>query len=269
MKKLRSNRVNKNDKFDSGSTKRFGYEWSKYHEIIPEYEGQFLKWVFPLKKKDFIGKKILDAGCGTGRNSFWPLTYGAKEVFAFDYSRETVKVAKKNLSKFKNVKVSFNSIYDLDIKNKFDIVLSIGVIHHLEKPHLAIQRLVDSVKKNGVVLIWVYGYEGNEWIVDYINPIRRITSKLPLRVTNLISSFFSIILYCYLKIFSQKHIYLKQLSKFRFWHIHSIIFDQLIPKIANYWKKEEVLKLFEGKNLKNINIYKVNNNSWTIIGVKK
>jgi len=269
MKKLRFNQINENDEIDSGSTKRFGYEWSRYHEIIPEYEGQFLKWVFPLKKNNFTGKKILDAGCGTGRNSFWPLIYGAKEVFAFDYNLETVNVAKKNLSKFKNVNVFYSSIYDPDIKNRFDIAFSIGVIHHLEKPHLAVQKLSDSVKKNGIVLIWVYGFEGNEWIVKYINPIRRITSRLPLSITNLISYFFSSILFFYLKIFPHKRIYLKQISKFRFWHVHSIVFDQLIPKIANYWKREEALKLFENKNLKNIKIYRVNNNSWTIIGVKK
>ena len=63
-----------------GSQERFGYEWKKYSQIIPEYEKQFLKWISPIEKKDFAGKKILDAGCGIGRNSFWPLTYGAKEV---------------------------------------------------------------------------------------------------------------------------------------------------------------------------------------------
>src|SRR3989338_1795816 len=140
----------------AGSQERFGYEWNKFNEITPDYEEQFLKWVSPLNKSDFKNKIILDAGCGTGRNSFWPLTYGAKEVFAFDYNRETVKVAKKNLSKFKNAKVFYSSIYNLDIKNRFDIVFSIGVIHHLEKPHLAVQKLADSVKKNGIVLIWIY-----------------------------------------------------------------------------------------------------------------
>ncbi len=33
--------------------KRFGYEWSKFSQITPEYETQFLKWIKPLTKKDF------------------------------------------------------------------------------------------------------------------------------------------------------------------------------------------------------------------------
>ena len=33
-----------------GSQDRFGYEWNKYNKIIPIYETQFLKWVYPLNK---------------------------------------------------------------------------------------------------------------------------------------------------------------------------------------------------------------------------
>lgn len=258
---------NKNQ--DLGSTERFGYEWDKYSKIIPQYEEQFLKWVFPLKKEDFKNKKILDAGCGIGRNSFWPLVYGAKEVTAFDYDKRTVESAGKNLSRFKNCGVSFNSIYDIDYENKFDIAFSIGVIHHLEYPRKAVASLVRAVKRRGRVLIWVYGYEGNEWIVCYINPIRKITSKLPPKLTHWISYLFSIPLFTYVKFANPKGKYLSQLSKFKFWHMHSIVFDQLIPKIANYWKKEEALNLFKEQGLENIEIYRVNDNSWTVIGRKK
>jgi hypothetical protein len=43
-----------------GSPKRFGYEWSKYSKVIPEYEMQFLRWVYPLTKEDFKGKEVLE-----------------------------------------------------------------------------------------------------------------------------------------------------------------------------------------------------------------
>ncbi|MBU3906865.1 MAG: class I SAM-dependent methyltransferase [Nanoarchaeota archaeon] len=259
----------KKSEYKSGSQERFGYEWEKFSQIIPEYETQFLKWVYPLKKNDFKDKTILDAGCGIGRNSYWPLTYGAKELLAFDYDKRTIAVARRNLSQFRHAKVIFKSIYDLDLKNKFDIAFSIGVIHHLANPSLAVKKMVDSVKKNGTVLIWVYGYEGNEWIVKYVDPIRKITSRLPLKIVNLFAYFLSIPLYTYVKLSPQKSPYLKQLSRFKFWHLHSIVFDQLIPKIANYWKKEEAEGLLKKAELKDVQIYKVNNNSWTVLGKKK
>ena len=263
-----SKKMTKSKDVLSGSVDRFGYEWNKYSEIIPEYEKQFLGWIFPLKKEDFKGKLVLDAGCGIGRNSFWPLKYGAKKVVGFDFDERTVKVARKNLESFKNCQIFHNSIYDINFKDKFDIAFSIGVIHHLAEPRKAIANLVKSVKRGGKVLIWVYGYENNEWVVKYINPLRKITSKLPLALVNLLSYFFSIPLYFYLKIFRQKHPYMKNISKFRLWHLHSIVFDQLIPKIANYWKKDEALALFNNQGLNKVKIYNVNGNSWSVIGEK-
>ncbi|MBM3233444.1 class I SAM-dependent methyltransferase [Candidatus Pacearchaeota archaeon] len=253
----------------SGSTERFGYEWDTYSDIIPEYEGQFLKWVYPLGKNDFKGKKILDGGCGIGRNSFWPLKYGAKKALAFDYDPRTVEAAKKNLSQFNEAKVRWGSIYEIPEKGQFDISFSVGVIHHLADPRKAVSELAKATKKGGKVLIWVYGYEGNEWIVRYINPIRKITSKLPLKFVHILSYCLSIPLYSYVKLFSPKHPYLNQLSRFRLWHTHSIVFDQLIPRIANYWKRDEARGLFENQGLKDINVYRVNGNSWTVIGTKK
>ncbi len=253
----------------SGSTERFGYEWNTYSKIIPEYEEQFLKWVAPLEKKSFKGKKIIDGGCGIGRNSFWSLKYGAKEVVAFDYDARTIEVAKNNLASFHNAIVRWGSLYDIPEQGVFDISFSIGVIHHLAKPREAVAQLVKATKKGGKVLIWVYGYEGNEWIVRYINPIRKITSRLPLQIVHLLSYLFSIPLYTYIKLLKPKHPYLNQLGHFRFWHTHSIVFDQLIPKIANYWKKEEAHALFEKQGLKNITVQRVNNNSWTVIGTKQ
>jgi len=253
---------------DQGSTDRFGYEWSNYTEIIPEYEGQFLKWVSPLTKEDFKGKSVLDGGCGIGRNSYWPLTYGASSVTAFDFDTRTVEVARKNLSTYPNAKVEYNSLYEINFDKQFDIAFSIGVIHHLEFPRRAVENLVRAVKPGGRVLIWVYGYETNEWIVRYINPIRRVTSKLPIWVTHLLSNLFTVPLYLYVKLIPQRHAYMKQISKFKFWHTRSIVFDQLLPKIANYWKREEALALFDGLAVSDLAAYQVNENSWTVVGTK-
>ncbi len=253
---------------DKGSTDRFGYEWSSYTEIIPEYEGQFLKWVYPLEPQDFKNKSVLDGGCGIGRNSYWPLTYGASSVTAFDFDPRTVEVARKNLAEFSNAKVEYNSLYEIDYKDQFDIAFSIGVIHHLEFPKRAVEALSKAVRPGGKLLIWVYGYESNEWIVRYINPIRVITSKLPIAFTHLLSNLFTVPLYFWVRLVPQRHAYMKQISKFKFWHLRSIVFDQLLPKIANYWTKDEALELFSGLGLKDISAHQVNQNSWTVIGTK-
>ena len=79
-----------------------------------------------------------------------------------------------------------------------------------------------TVRGGGLVLIWVYGYENNEWIVKYVSPIReKITRKIPVSVLHLLSYFLSVPLYLFVRMLPQKKAYLMQLSGFRFSHIHS------------------------------------------------
>lgn len=253
---------------NNNSIERFSYSWQKFNTILPEHETQFLKWIYPLKQKDFRGKIVLDAGCGIGRNSYWALKYGARELVAFDYDKNIIRIAQKNLSEFPIARIRYSSIYDINYVNKFDIVFCIGVIHHLEEPALALKSLYRATKKTGKLIIWVYADEGNEFIVKYINPIRSITCQLPLKITYYLSYIFSVIIYIYVRLFSQQRPYYKQISKFSFRHIHNIIFDQLIPKIAYYWKKTEIVNILKKAQILSYKIWKTNGNSWTIIITK-
>ncbi|MBI3335409.1 MAG: class I SAM-dependent methyltransferase [Candidatus Portnoybacteria bacterium] len=254
-----------------GSEDRFGYEWGKYSALEPDYESQFRLWVAPLTQEDFRGKKVLDVGCGMGRNSYWCLKWGAEKVVSFDYDNRSVSSARRNLSVFKEkVDVLFKSIYKTEWKDEFDIVMCIGVLHHLDAPIKAIDNLIRAAKPGGKIIIWVYSYEGNEMVVRFVNPLRiHITSKLPLRLVHGLSYVFSIPIWLLTRMYGRANPYMKQLSNFSFWHIHSIVFDQLIPRIANYWSKEEVMELFRNKNIEELSISRsAHGRGWTIIARK-
>jgi hypothetical protein len=129
--------------------------------------------------------------------------------------------------------------------------------------------MVESVKHGGSVLIWVYGYENNEWVVKYFNPLRKVLfSRLPISVVHFLSIFPTLFLYIYIRLIKGKTEYINLIRKFSFSHLRSIVFDQMLPKIANYYKEEEVENLMKSVGLVDIKTNWVNEMSWAVIGKK-
>ena len=234
------------------------------------YEQQFHNWVVPLEPADFKGKDVLDAGCGMGRNTYWPLKYGAHSAVAFDNDDNSLASARKTLAEFKNVEIAHSNIMEMPWRDTFDIAMCIGVLHHLRQPEQALKDLVATLKPGGRLVVWVYSYEGNAWVPNIVSPVRKlITSRLPLPVIHVLSYFCSVPLWIFVQTFKGPTPYLRELSTFKFWHLHSIVFDQLIPSVANYWKKDEVDALLKQAGLTSYSIeVPGNGNGWTMQGIK-
>jgi SAM-dependent methyltransferase len=251
----------------AGSPERFGYEWNEYAEMRPEYEEQFRRWTIHLTPEDWRGKTFLDVGCGMGRNSYWPMVYGAAGGVAIDVDARSLAAARRNLASFPTLRVEERSAYDIPAYGGFDIAFSIGVIHHLEHPERALRAMTDAVAPGGRVLIWVYGLENNRWIVFVLSPIRNLLlSRLPIGIVHHLSIYPTVVLWLALKLGVGRLPYHDLLRGFTFRHLRSIVFDQMLPKIANYWSKETVEGLFREAGLTDIHLAWVNEMSWSAIG---
>lgn len=250
---------------------RFGFEWERYSAIKPyeqHYRQQFLNWVHPLTPADFKNKTILDAGCGMGRNSYWPLVWGAESVVAFDADERSTTAAQANLASFPNARVEVHDIYHLPWKNTFDLAFSIGVIHHLPDPPAAIQALKQTLKPGGQLLIWVYGRVGYEKILPALQFVRQhITSKLPPTLLHLLTYVVSLPLYAVWQLVPPQRPYFRELAGYRFSHFHSILFDQLLPPIARYYSQAEAHALLAGFR-EVIITPPPNGNGWIVRGFK-
>jgi len=228
----------------SGSPERFGYEWQSYSEVLPEHEEQFQRWAVHLPPEEWRGKTFLDVGCGMGRNSYWPLHYDAAAGVAIDVDPRSLASARRTLAKFPNATVQAMSAYDIAYRDHFDIVFSIGVIHHLEFPERALEAMVGAAKPGGRVLIWVYGLENNEWIVYFLNPLRKaLFSRLPIGLVHHLSLYPALILWLALRLGLRQIEYFRLLRRLSFRNMRSIVFDQMLPKIANYWPRDFVERL--------------------------
>ena len=253
-----------------GSPDRFGYSWHRYAEILPEHEEQFRCWMAPLAHEHWRGVRFLDAGCGIGRNSYWPMTYGAAGGVALDVDDRTLAGARTNLSDFPAVEVRRQSIYDIAEENVFDIAFSIGVVHHLEFPGRAVARLVRAVKPGGRVLVWLYGRENNAWIVNLFDPLRTtLFSRLPLGFVHALSWPLTAVLWGMLRLGLQRLEYFRLIRRFSFNHLRAIVFDHMIPRIARYYAREEAVALLRSAGLETVEAVWVNEMSWSVCGRKR
>lgn len=102
--------------------------------------------------------KILDMGCGNGKNMKFFIDNNRVNVYGCDACENFV-----SLCKSKSLNVSYGNILDIPYPNDmFDNVICIAVLHHLStKQHriAAINELLRVVKPGGKILITVASFE--------------------------------------------------------------------------------------------------------------
>lgn len=250
---------------------RFGAQWARF-DHMSEYQERWLRgWLAPLGPEDFRDKTVLDAGCGKGRHTVVVAGWGAREVVALDLG-PSVDVARAHTRALPNVTVVQGDILHPPlVKRAFDIVFSIGVLHHLPDPRAGFESLVRLVKPGGKIAIWVYGYESNEWIVRWVNPVReRITSRMPEEALYWATLPPSAALAALSRLYRADALaarlpygdYLRQLASLPLREIHNIVYDQLVTPIAYYLPEREVRSWFEGTRFRDVTLAWHNRNSW-------
>lgn len=114
--------------------------------------------------KELGGKKILDAGCGSGRYAIALARCGAAKVTAIDISPEAIRLARERASAYSNVFFQTGSVLDLPFKNKtFDFVWCAGVLHHTRNSNLGLSEITRVLKPGGKLFLLLYGRGGHYW----------------------------------------------------------------------------------------------------------
>ena len=152
-------------------------------------ENPFPRWRFtlrPMKGNDineftnrysdtfFQKPEILIAGCGTGQQAMAWSAYKDSKICAVDLSSESLAYAirKAKEKNIKNVNFYHLDLLDLELLNKkFDIIISTGCLHHMEKPEDGLESLVNVLKPQGLIYLGLYSKRARseiEWTRKYI-----------------------------------------------------------------------------------------------------
>jgi hypothetical protein len=75
-------------------------------------------------------------------------------------------------------------------------------------------------------------------------------------------------LWVFLRFWPVRLQYLKAISRYSFAQLRVIVFDQMFPRIANYWTRAQVEQLLIDAGLEHIRLVWVNEMSWSAAGRK-
>lgn len=251
-------------KIHADTQERFGFEWLNYPGSLPEDREIFLNET-QLSSEEWRGKKVLDAGCGMGRYSRIAYELGAT-VICLDLSPALNRLKDLAFSSPRLHLIQGNLMSPPLREKSFDILYSIGVLHHTPSAKETFKKLARLVRQGGFLSVWVYGTAGKfkhfrtnplradrqglkkyiflVWLIVMLrealsNTLRLFTVRIPHKVLYLL---------CYPLALLGKVPFLKYLtfSVHPNWRVRlQENFDWLSPPYQSHHTKEELLSWFE------------------------
>ncbi len=258
---------------NEGTIGDFHTQWTKFQRQDGVYASESLFWDYfgpLLSREDLTNKRVAEVGSGNGRFVKICSRYAA-EVVGFEPSG-AVEVARRYCLGLGNTTFVSQSVYQIEVRDNFDIVLCLGVLHHLPDPVHALAIMKSMLGAGGSCLVWVYGREGNALYLKIFKPLMRITSRLPHSLLNSLSFLLALALRCYSAVvrflpfvpWPLRSYITNVIYPLDIYHTKLVIYDQLNPRIANYYSQAEIEAIAKQAGFQNIQSYHRHGYSWTL-----
>jgi len=209
-----------------------------------------------LQLEELKTRIVLDAGCGPGRYMAIAHEYGAAEIIGLDLSSGGLLTAKSLLRNADNCHLVQGDITCPPFREGiFDIIYSIGVLHHLQFPENGFYSLKPLLSKHGQLWIWVYGLEGMSLVyqLSHLVWLRQRTKEWTLEDKFHLCKIMAMVLYV---LYLYPLFWLKKLAPAKFiryfpyyeWTSLSYediiynFFDRLQPQYTHYLAKDQIMQ---------------------------
>lgn len=254
----------------------FGQQWTNYRDNSGFYGStELFEDAFGalLPSAEIAGKRVADIGSGSGRIVNMLLSLGAAEVFAVEPS-DAFDVLKENTAKdaarIHYIKATGEK---LPADAQVNLVVTYGVLHHIYDPKPVVEACFRALKPGGRMIAWLYGWEGNAAYLTLALPMRKLTTHMPHRALEAMSRLLNVGMDAYLPLAKRFPVPLagymnNVIANLTREHRRLVIYDQLCPAYARFYKKNEARALLEQVGFQDVRLHHRHGYSWTVMGTK-
>jgi 2-polyprenyl-3-methyl-5-hydroxy-6-metoxy-1,4-benzoquinol methylase len=120
---------------------------------------------------------VLVAGCGTFQAAKHALCHPESRVVAIDISPASIEYTRElkekyDLNNLELRQLAIENVSELD--RQFDLILCTGVLHHMADPDAGLRALRSVLKRDGAMILMVYGLYGRTGIYMIQEYCRRL-----------------------------------------------------------------------------------------------
>lgn len=266
---------------DKETAEAFATSWNNLPEGSVYTWDQFVDWFEPLGEADFKDHNILELGCGNASLLVHGTQWKPRKMTGVDLG-DSVLTANANMGKtgYAPFEIVKDDLTTYRAAEKYDLVYSIGVLHHLKEPYVGFESVIANTKSGGNFHCWVYAREGNGIIRYVVDPIRKISSKLPWWYNKyFIATPLAFLYFIYAHIitllrmsFMPLYDYSRWIKKRGFLFFRHVAFDQLVTPQTTYIPKSMIEQWLKSKpEIDPASTYTIfrNGNSWKFGGKLK
>jgi SAM-dependent methyltransferase len=158
----------------------FGAEWREFSGMAPEHEAEFHSYFDQVDLQGLAEARVADLGCGSGRWSYH-LRERCRELVLVDFS-EAIFVARGNLRDCPDALFFMADVTELPFREAgFDLVVCLGVLHHLPIPALdAVRQIAPLAPRHLIYLYYALDNRPAHFrlLLGPVTALRRATSRV-------------------------------------------------------------------------------------------